>query len=64
MSSKKDWTELCIRSLARKAIEQNAILEYILYWMEQPKPWENLAKRILIQEIRKKYKDQESNDGN
>jgi len=45
-----NWIDGCIREMARKAIQNGEIFEYMIFWMEEPIGWQKKAKRYL-QEI-------------
>jgi len=49
----KDFINDVIHDMARKAIYNNTIFEYMLYWQKESSGWQKMAKRILHKELKK-----------
>jgi len=52
MKVKKDWVDKCIQEMARKAIKDHKVFEYMLFWMKEPIGWQIKAKQFLQEELR------------
>ena len=46
-----DWTYLCIQEMAKKAIENHKVFEYMLFWMKESIGWQRIAKSCLQKEL-------------
>jgi len=48
-----DFTEDCIRTMARDAISLQKGFEYMLFWMRESSGWQEKAKKIFQEELKK-----------
>jgi hypothetical protein len=53
-----DITERIMRDMAKRCIENKTTFEYMLFWLREPPGWQNKARRVLLEEL-KKYKQEE-----
>ena len=48
----KNWCDDCIKDMAKKAIKQHRIFEYMIFWMKESIGWQKKAKQYLRIEIK------------
>jgi len=50
----RDFTEECIKTMAKKCIAEEKTFEYMMFWLKEPEGWQKKAKKILLEELKKK----------
>jgi len=53
----QDFIDGCIREMARKAIAEQKGFAYMLFWMRESSAWQERAKRIFQEELKKSGKE-------
>lgn len=51
MAHKEDYIITCMHESARKAINEDKVFNYYLFWKTESVGWQKLAKRVLREEL-------------
>lgn len=49
-----NWSDNCIKDMAKKAIENHKAFEYMIFWMKETIGWQKKAKQYLREALNDK----------
>jgi len=50
---KDDIIEKFMRDMAKKCIENKTTFEYMMFWFRESSGWQNKARKVLIEELKR-----------